>query len=214
MTQYGFYFDSTRCTGCKTCELACKDYKDLGSNIAFRKVYDYEGGTWTDQGDGSFTQDSFAYHVSLACQHCNNPACVQVCPTGAMHKDEATGLVNSTRDVCIGCGSCVDACPYGVPTVDRMIGKSVKCDGCADRVAAGLDPICVGSCPLRALDFGPVDELIERHGGADVLTQGIAPMPDPSLTDPNTYVLACPAAREPGDTTGAIANVAEVTNRG
>ena len=69
MTQYGFFFDSTRCTGCRTCEMACKDYKDLSATIAFRKVYDYEGGAWSDAGDGTFTSDAFAYHVSLGCQH-------------------------------------------------------------------------------------------------------------------------------------------------
>ena len=53
MTQYGFFFDSTRCTGCRTCEMACKDYKDLSATIAFRKVYDYEGGAWSDVGDGT-----------------------------------------------------------------------------------------------------------------------------------------------------------------
>ena len=74
MTQYGFYFDSTRCTGCKTCEMACKDYKDLPATIAFRKVYDYEGGSWTVAGDGVYTTDTFAYHVSLACNHCAMPA--------------------------------------------------------------------------------------------------------------------------------------------
>ena len=73
MTQYGFYFDSARCTGCRTCEMACKDYKDLPQTIAFRRVYDYEGGTWTDAGDGTYTSDTYAYHVSLGCNHCAMP---------------------------------------------------------------------------------------------------------------------------------------------
>ena len=60
MTQYGFYFDSSRCTGCKTCEMACKDYKDLSQTVAFRKVYDDEGGTWTAADDGSYTTDAYA----------------------------------------------------------------------------------------------------------------------------------------------------------
>ena len=90
MTQYGFYFDSTRCTGCKTCEMACKDYKDLPATIAFRKVYDYEGGSWTDAGNGVYTTDTFAYHVSLACNHCAMPACMAKCPSGAIEKDGKT----------------------------------------------------------------------------------------------------------------------------
>ena len=91
--QYGFYFNGRRCTGCKTCVLACKDLHDLPSSIAFRQVYEYGGGSWWRQPDGTVTQDTFCYYVSVACNHCGNPACVRVCPTGAMHKDER-GLVS------------------------------------------------------------------------------------------------------------------------
>ena len=111
MTQYGFYFDSTRCTGCRTCEIACKDYKDLGVDFAYRHVYDCEGGDWQMQSDGTYTQDCFVYHVSLGCQHCDDPACVKVCPTTAMHKDASTGLVSVDEHKCIGCGYCHRACP-------------------------------------------------------------------------------------------------------
>ena len=95
MTQYGFYFDSSRCTGCKTCELVCKDYHDLGPGILFRRVYDYEGGAWARKDDGTWEKTAFNYHVALSCNHCDSPACVANCPTGAMRKDEETGLVNS-----------------------------------------------------------------------------------------------------------------------
>ena len=149
MTQYGFYFDSTRCTGCKTCEMACKDYKDLPATIAFRKVYDYEGGSWTDAGDGIYTTDTFAYHVSLACNHCAMPACMAKCPSGAIEKDGKTGLVHIDQEKCTGVGACVETCPYNVPIVDKALGKGVKCDGCADRVAEGLNPICVDACPVQ-----------------------------------------------------------------
>lgn len=135
MTQYGFYFDSTRCTGCRTCEIACKDYKDLGVDFAYRHVYDCEGGDWQMQSDGTYTQDCFVYHVSLGCQHCDDPACVKVCPTTAMHKDASTGLVSVDEHKCIGCGYCHMACPYNAPKVDREKGHSVKCNGCAERVA-------------------------------------------------------------------------------
>ena len=162
MTQYGFYFDSTRCTGCKTCEMACKDYKDLPATIAFRKVYDYEGGSWTDAGDGIYTTDTFAYHVSLACNHCAMPACMAKCPSGAIEKDGKTGLVHIDQEKCTGVGACVTSCPYNVPVLDDA-KKAQKCDGCADRVAEGLNPICVDACPVRALEFGTLAELRERH---------------------------------------------------
>lgn len=207
MTQYGFFFDNTRCTGCRTCMMACKDYNDTSDGVAYRKIYDYEGGSWTDAGDGTYTTDTWAYHVSLGCQHCNNPACVAACPTTAMHKDAETGLVSVDASKCIGCGYCAMACPYGVPTVDREVGHSVKCDGCASRVAEGLDPICVGACPLRALEFGDMDALREAH--PDTLA-GIAPMPLGTYTDPNILIKACDAAKDPGDTTGRVANPQEV----
>ena len=111
MAQYGFHFDSSRCTGCKTCELVCKDYHDLGPAILFRRIYDYEGGTWTKTKEDAWEKTAFNYHVSISCNHCDSPACVENCPTGAMQKDEATGLVNTDPNVCIGCGTCRNSCP-------------------------------------------------------------------------------------------------------
>lgn len=208
MTQYGFYFDSTRCTGCRTCEMACKDYKDLPETIAFRRVYDYEGGTWTDAGDGIYTSDTYAYHVSLGCQHCAMPACMAKCPSGAIEKDTETGLVHIDQEKCTGSGMCVTTCPYSVPVLNEETKLGMKCDGCADRVAEGLNPICVDACPVRALEFGDIEELRAAH--ADTV-DGIAPMPTGEQTTPSIAIKACPAAKEPGDTTGAIANEKEVT---
>lgn len=111
MTQYGFYFDSSRCTGCKTCELVCKDYHDLGPDILFRRIYDFEGGSWEKTSEGAWEKTAFNYHLAISCNHCDNPACVENCPTGAMQKDAETGLVNSNPEVCIGCGTCQKSCP-------------------------------------------------------------------------------------------------------
>lgn len=206
MTQYGFYFDTTRCTGCRTCVMACKDYKDLTVDFAYRHVYDCEGGGWTPGADGTYTQDSFVYHVSLGCQHCDEPACTEVCPTTAMHKDPDTGLVSVDPNKCVGCGYCHMACPYNVPRVDREKGHSVKCDGCAERVAEGKQPICVEACPLRALDFGPIDELRATYEGTDA----IPPMPDASYTKPNIVVKVCDDAKRAENTAGLVANPLEV----
>lgn len=205
MTQYGFYFDNTRCTGCRTCTMACKDYNDLSLDYSYRKVYDYEGGSWTET-DGTYTTDCFVYHVSLGCQHCDDPACISVCPTEAMHKDPDTGLVLVDETKCIGCGYCAMNCPYNVPKVNRELGHSIKCDGCVSRVAEGKNPICVDACPLRALDFGPIEELRQKYEGV----AGIAPMPDPSMTNPNIVIKKSPAALDPGDTTGKVTNTQEV----
>lgn len=206
MTQYGFYFDSTRCTGCRTCEIACKDYKDLGVDFAYRHVYDCEGGDWQMQSDGTYTQDCFVYHVSLGCQHCDDPACVKVCPTTAMHKDASTGLVSVDEHKCIGCGYCHMACPYNAPKVDREKGHSVKCNGCAERVAEGKNPICVDACPLRALDFGPIEDIRKKYDGVD----SVPPLPDASYTRPNIVVKKCPAAARAENVAGLVANPLEV----
>ena len=211
MTQYGFYFDSTRCTGCKTCMLACKDKKDLSTEIAFRKVCDYEGGNWTKGENNTYQTTAFMYHVSLACNHCENPACFGKCPTGSITKDEATGaVISGNEETCIGCGTCVEVCPYGAPTINEETKKSVKCDMCIDLVTAGKQPICVESCPLRALDFGPIDELRAAHPDA---VDGIAPMPAGDLTNPSIAIELCPSAKMPGDTEGFVANEWEIATK-
>lgn len=207
MTQYGFYFDNARCTGCRTCEMACKDYKDLSETVAFRRVFDYEGGSWTASDDGGYTTDTFAYHVSAACNHCETPACMTACPSGAIMKDDDYGNVYIDRDTCVGAGACVEACPYGVPILLEDEMKGVKCDMCADRIAAGLRPICVEACPLRALDWGTLDELHERYPDA---VDAIAPLADPSLTGPSLLINPSPAAKDFDDTTGYVSNEKEV----
>lgn len=211
MAQYGFYFDNSRCTGCRTCTMACKDYKDLGQSIALRKVYDYEGGCVEEGPDGAVVSTAFAYHVSVACNHCQNPACVEACPTGAMKKDPETGLVSNDLEVCIGCGACALACPYGAPVIDSEAMKSLKCDGCAARLAEGKNPVCVDACPLRALEFGPIDELIAAHPGCDA---DIAPLCDPGQTVPSLIVNKCPAAEASDQATGIVTNIMEIVGVG
>ena len=127
-TQYGFYIDSARCTGCKTCELACKDYKNLSPEVNFRRIYEYTGGDWQED-NGVWHQNVFSYYLSISCNHCEDPACVKVCPSGAMHKRE-DGFVVVDESVCIGCRYCHMACPYGAPQFNAEKGHMTKCDGC------------------------------------------------------------------------------------
>ncbi len=202
---YGFHFEGSRCIGCHTCQFACKDFNHLTPEVSYRKIYEIEGGRWS-QDDKAWSPDVWAYHVSVACNHCEDPACTKVCPTGAMHKEPETGLVRVDKDRCIGCGYCAMACPYGEPTVDREKGHAVKCDGCADRIADGKQPICVESCSLRCLDFGPIDELREHYGDE----AGIAPLPDPSFTHPNLSITPPKSARPWNDRSGFITNKTEV----
>ena len=205
MKQYGFYFDSERCTGCKTCELACKDYKDLGTDVNFRRIYEYTGGNWSQLADGCWHQDVFAYYMSISCNHCENPACTAVCPTGAMHKNE-DGFVIVNEEICIGCRYCHMACPYDAPQYDDQKGHMTKCDGCYSRVKAGQKPICVDACPLRALDFAPIDELRAKYGEL----ASIAPLPPAEITYPNLVVKPNKNSRPSGDTSGFLGNPREV----
>ena len=203
----GFYFDNTRCTGCRTCEMACIDYKDLTVGRRFRRVIDYEGGATALEGEAA-TTNAYAYHVSVSCNHCTHPACMHVCPTGAMHSNEL-GLVSVDNERCIGCGYCTIACPYHAPSIDPDARQSSKCNGCSERVEEGLNPICVEACPLRALEFGEVNELAARHPGC---TSQIAPLPSPSHTNPNLLINASAAALRVEETPGHVANYPEIQN--
>lgn len=205
MSQYAFHFDGTRCTGCKTCEFACKDFRDLQVGFAYRKVYEVTYGETTKDSNGCFATSCTSYPLSLACNHCDDPACTHVCPTGAMHKDAETGLVSVDAEKCVGCGYCHMACPYNAPKVDREKGHSVKCDGCAERVAEGKAPACVEACSMRALSFGPMDSL--PSGGVPA---AVAPLPDPSVTTPNFLIKACASSQPCGSTSCVVANAAEV----
>jgi len=185
--------------------IACKDYKDLGTDVSFRRIYEYTGGTWNQQSDGCWHQDVFAYYMSISCNHCKNPACTAVCPTGAMHKNE-DGFVIVNEETCIGCRYCHMACPYDAPQYDAQKGHMTKCDGCYSRVKAGQKPICVDACPLRALDFAPIDELRAKYGEQ----ASIAPLPLAEITHPNLVVKPNKNARPSGDTTGFLGNPREV----
>lgn len=187
---YGFFFDSSRCTGCRTCMMACMDYHDLPAGRKYRRVIDFEGGQTTLNADGTVSTSAFCYHVSLACNHCNSPACIHVCPTGAMHKDE-NALVWVDTHRCIGCGYCTIACPYHAPSIDPNLNQSSKCDGCTTRVSQGLAPICVEACPLRALDFGETAELHARHPGS---VSSVVPLPPGDYTNPNLTIKPCRAS--------------------
>ena len=208
MAQYGFYFNAKRCTGCKACALACKDYRNLPEEYALRNVYEYGGGAWAQDETGTWVTDAFAYYVSSACNHCARPACMQVCPVDAYDRDEETGIVKqSDPSKCIACGSCVAACPYGEPVIDQARQVSIKCDGCLSRVQEGNHPICVEACPMRALEFGDIEELRAAHGES---VRAVAPLPDPALTEPN-YLVDAPAGAQPvGSELGEVRNLREI----
>jgi anaerobic dimethyl sulfoxide reductase subunit B (iron-sulfur subunit) len=182
--QYGFYIDTERCTGCKTCHVSCKDRKDLPIDVKWRRVYEYGGGDWVENADGTFSQSVFSYYLSIGCNHCDRPVCVDACPTGSMAKRATDGIVQVDPEICIACLACARACPYDAPQFNETKGVMTKCDGCSDRIEQGIGAICVESCPLRALEFAPIEELRSKYGdNAD-----INGLPDSSITEPNLVV--------------------------
>jgi anaerobic dimethyl sulfoxide reductase subunit B (iron-sulfur subunit) len=209
-TQYAFYFDSNACTGCKACQTACKDKHDLPVGQTWRKVYEVSGGDWKRVGN-TFLNDTFAYYMSIACNHCVDPICMEVCPANAIEKRE-DGLVQINQDQCIGCRYCEWACPYGCPQFAEESGKMTKCTGCDDYVDAGLPPQCVSACPSRALDFGEIGELMERYGriGDAYEVSEVYPLPDSKYTLPALIINPHKDAIGIEATSASIANDEEV----
>ena len=200
----GFYLDQGLCTGCKACQTACKDKHDLPIGVTWRRVVEYTGGTWQEEAD-TMVPNVFAYYTSISCNHCEDPICVAVCPTEAMHKRE-DGTVTVDADVCVGCRYCEWACPYSAPQYNPELGHMTKCDLCADYREEGKNPACVDACPSRALDWGPIEELRDKHGTVD----NTEPLPDPSITRPHLVITPHRDAQRSGFGTGEIANPEEI----
>ncbi len=202
--QYAFYFNSANCTGCKTCQVACKECNHLPASNLYRHVVNYAGGEWKPTEAGFYEpSDQFGYFVSMSCNHCMNPACVANCPSGALEKDDKTGVVAADHSICTGCGTCVTACPYGAPSLHETEGYAIKCDMCATERALGRKPVCVTACPMRALDWGEYDELVAKYGEGNI---EIEPLPKNS-TAAMTILNPHPKAQATGQGTGSVVSL-------
>lgn len=158
----GFYFDQTRCTGCFTCAVACKDWHNIPAGPAARRqVHTLE--------TGRFPEVSVAF-LATSCYHCARPSCADACPVGAITQRREDGIVVVDKEKCLGgarCDLCLRACPYAAPQF--AAGDNPKmdmCDFCLDRLVQSQKPVCVESCPMRALDSGPLEELQACYGGS------------------------------------------------
>jgi formate dehydrogenase iron-sulfur subunit len=158
MKMHAILTDTTKCIGCNQCVAACKKANDLPPDVPRR---------WT-KGDGlsarnwtSIIRRAGGKYVRKQCRHCLEPACVAVCPVGALKKTDE-GPVIYDQSLCIGCRYCMLACPYGVPRYDwdRARPFIEKCTMCFDRVRAGGQPACTEACPTQATIFGDRDELL------------------------------------------------------
>ncbi len=156
-----FTFDASACTGCKACQVACKDRQSLPGGVLWRRVYEVAGGSWERRG-AAWTNNVFAYNVSVGCNHCEDPACAAACPTDA-YTVRDDGIVWLDGKKCVGCGYCAWVCPYGAPQYSSQLGYMTKCDGCRDLIDEGFAPSCVSACPMRALGFVEA----EAQGGSE-----------------------------------------------
>ena len=205
--QYAFYVDSSACSGCKACQMACKDRHCLPVGLLWRRVYEVAGGDWVRSGPAWFSS-VFAYNISLACNHCVEPICAEVCPARAITK-RVDGIVLLDSEKCLGCKYCAWACPYGAPQYDAEAGCMTKCNFCVEDLEAGLPPSCVAACPLRALDFGDRAELEERYGSLDA----VYPLPEPDLTEPALVITPHQDVAQAGHRTARVGNWEEVKAR-
>lgn len=157
--QLGFYFDQTRCTGCYTCAVACKDWHDISAGpVAWMRLLTIER--------GEYPVPWLAF-LTVSCYHCAKPACIDACPVGSITKRDEDGIVIVDQETCLGkdCGLCKVACPYDVPQFGAAADAMMqKCDLCWERWEQGKKPICVEACHMYALDAGPLNELREKYG--------------------------------------------------
>ena len=174
---YGMVIDQGMCIGCQTCAMACKVANNVPDGIWWNRVLT-DGGPYSETARGEYPYNLQMDFVPISCQHCENPACVKVCPVGATYKDPETGVVRQDYDKCIGCRMCMGACPYtGVRSfnweephhaVDFATGDAnipahqkhvvEKCTFCKNLVDRGDVPACMQLCPARARYWGDLDD--------------------------------------------------------
>lgn len=195
MGQKGFHVNIANCIACHACEAGCAQEFDLPVGVRRRRVIIEEG-----EINGSLV----LRHISMACNHCDNPACANACPVGRYYKDEETGLVlikPSTKEDpvngvdCIACKRCKAACPYGAPQFDEEEGVMDKCTGCYHRLKnENLPPerrlpACVVTCTSFALHFDDISAIDQgKYGEANKTTSapsGFKEILDPKYTSPN-----------------------------
>ena len=215
----GLVIDLDVCVGCHACVVSCKEWNTGGYGSALsdqepygakvsgawlNRVHSFEvvpeGGTVVGE-----TGDARIVHFPKSCLHCEDAPCVTVCPTGASYKRASDGIVLVEEDLCIGCGLCAWACPYGAREMDLAAGVMKKCTLCVDRIynetLAEEDrvPACVRTCPTNARHFGDlgdpeseVSRMVRERGGFDLMPeQGtrpvnkyLPPRPRPALSAP------------------------------
>ena len=179
MKQIYFLLDQDRCIGCHSCRVSCQVFNQTGGQVNWRQVTSFES--------GSFPEVS-RQNLSVACNHCQHPACMSVCPTDAIRKRAKDGIVFIDANLCNGCERCIGACPYGAPQKEPGISKVSKCDFCMDRQDAGQQPVCVETCVGDALQYGTMEEIQAKASSRRALRRADG-FPDPDRTGPSIRFL-------------------------
>ncbi|MCK9489529.1 MAG: 4Fe-4S dicluster domain-containing protein [Xanthomonadales bacterium] len=209
----GLVIDLDICVGCHACAVACKQWNDIGAHGPLNDIDAYGAqpdGAWLNRVHSydacTPAGDELTVHFPRSCLHCDNAACVTVCPTGASFKRAEDGIVLVDADICIGCNLCAWACPYGAREIDPVEHTMRKCTLCVDRIdnpalpEAERQPACVSACPTRARHFGDladpdsaVSKLVRERDGQDL-------MPELGYQPTNKYLPPRRRRNKAGDT--------------
>jgi Fe-S-cluster-containing dehydrogenase component/formate-dependent nitrite reductase membrane component NrfD len=182
----GFLLNQETCIGCHACTVACKSEHGVPLG-AFR--------TWVKHIERGTFPDVRRHFSVMRCNHCDDAPCMDICPTTALFRRK-DGVVDFDRDACIGCKSCLQACPYDALYIDPDSNTAAKCNFCAHRLDAGLEPACVIVCPVQAIGVGDLDD---PNSSLSKLAAAGAVVRKPELgTLPKTFYLgADPASLDP-----------------
>jgi tetrathionate reductase subunit B len=184
---YAFVIDVARCIDCRACLVACSVENNVPMDHTRIWVY--------DQGiQGKWPKLSREF-VPYNCMHCDHPPCTEVCVSGATYKDANSGLVLVDQAACIGCGYCVEACPYGVRYIDQKRGVVDKCNACVQRLQVGLQPACVATCVGKSRLFGDLNDPASEVSIALRYAKSVTRLDYEKGevdTDPNIYYLNLP----------------------
>lgn len=170
--QLGFILDTNRCLGCGACIKACHTNHELPPALQWRQLRQIE------EGDTTCIRRFF---LSTACNHCANPECLRVCPSGAYYK-RRDGIVLHSPEKCASCKSCISSCPFGAPKLNPVTRKAGKCQLCYERIDQGRPPYCVQACITGALRL---EEILPSDDNQ--LLRLTAPTPSVRLTKPSVY---------------------------
>lgn len=159
--------DTTKCIGCKACQVACMEWNDLRGDVGVNVgVYDnpadLDENTWTLMRFTEYVDEKGDLEWLIrkdGCMHCEDPGCLKACPSPGAIVQHTNGIVDFNQENCIGCGYCVTGCPFDIPRISKTDQKAYKCTLCSDRVAVGQEPACVKTCPTGAIVFGTKEDM-------------------------------------------------------